>query len=202
MSDILHAITSRRATKHFDPSYRIEDITLMSILDAARHAPTAFNIQHCRFLVVQDREQRRRIRAAAWDQPQVEDCAALIVMCADIKAWEKDPARYWKDAPAPVRDGYVKMIHSYYDGREQVQHDEGVRSCGLAAYAIMMAAAAHGLHTCPMDGFDFDEVGRLINLPGDHEIVMFVALGREASSPSPRGGFLPLDAVVHRESFS
>lgn len=202
MSEILQAIVSRRATKHFDPEYQISEAELTAILEAARHAPTAFNIQNYRFLVVRDREQRRRIRAAAWDQPQVEDCAALIVMCADIKAWEKDPARYWKDAPESVREGYVGMIRSYYEGREQVQRDEGIRSCGLAAYALMMAAAAHGLQTCPMDGFDFSQVGEIINLPADHEIVMFVALGREASSPRPRGGFLPLDAVVQYDCFS
>ncbi|MBS1101750.1 nitroreductase family protein [Gluconobacter sp. Dm-62] len=202
MSEILQAIASRRATKHFDPNYQIPDAELTAILDAARYAPTAFNIQNYRFLVVRDAEQRRRIRAAAWDQPQVEDCSALIVMCADIKAWQKDPSRYWKDAPESVREGYVGMIRSYYEGREQVQRDEGFRSCGLAAYALMMAAAAYGLQTCPMDGFDFDQAGEIINLPSDHEIVMFVALGREASSPRQRGGFLPLDAVVQYDCFS
>lgn len=202
MSEILQAIMSRRATKHFDREYKIPEAELTAILEAARHAPTAFNIQNYRFLVVREAEQRRRIRAAAWDQPQVEECSALIVMCADIKAWQKEPARYWRDAPDSVREGYVGMIQSYYEGREQVQRDEGFRSCGLAAYALMMAASAHGLQTCPMDGFDFDQVGAIINLPSDHEIVMFVALGREASSPQPRGGFLPLDAVVQYDNFS
>ena len=202
MNDILQAIASRRATKHFDSNHQITDADLTAILEATRHAPTAFNIQNYRFLVVRDADQRRRIRAAAWDQPQVEECSALIVMCADIKAWEKDPARYWKDAPESVREGYVGMIHSYYEGREQVQRDEGFRSCGLAAYALMMAASAYGLQTCPMDGFDFDRVGEIINLPVDHEIVMFVALGREASSPRPRGELLPLDALVQYDSFA
>ncbi|EHH68248.1 nitroreductase family protein [Gluconobacter morbifer] len=202
MSDILQAIKNRRATKKFDPSYKIPESELTAILDAARHAPTAYNIQNYRFLVVRDAEQRRKIRAAAWDQPQVEDCAALIVMCADIKAWEKDPGRYWKDAPEAVRQQYVGMIRQYYEGREQVQRDEGMRSCGLAAYAIMMAAAAHGLQTCPMDGFDFAEVSKIINLPADHELVMFVALGKEAVAPQPRGGFLPLDAVITYDRFA
>lgn len=202
MNEIISAITSRRATKKFDPSHIIPEAELSAILEAARHAPTAFNIQNVRFLVVQDREQRRLIREAAWDQPQIDDCSALIVMCADLKAWEKDPARYWRDAPTAVQDQYVHMIQQYYVGHEQVQRDEGFRSCGLAAYALMMTAHAHGLHTCPMDGFNFQRVKEIINLPADHELVMFVALGKQLSAPSPRGGFLPLDEVVKRDFFS
>ncbi|WP_202405337.1 nitroreductase family protein [Saccharibacter sp. 17.LH.SD] len=202
MTDILTAIKTRRATKRFDASYKLTDAVLKDILDTARYAPTAYNIQNYRFLVVRSEEQREKISAAAHNQPQIKESAALIVMCADLKAWDKDRARYWEGAPEQVRDLYVnKMIPGYYEGREQVQRDEGFRSCGLAAYALMMAAQAHGLDSCPMDGFDFDQVKKIINLPADHELVMFVAIGKRAVEPKPRLGMLPLEDVVRHETF-
>ena len=48
---------------------------------------------------MRDPDLRKQIRAAAWDQAQVTDASLLLVLCADLKAWEKDPARYWRDAP-------------------------------------------------------------------------------------------------------
>ncbi|WP_367159954.1 nitroreductase family protein [Kozakia baliensis] len=202
MTDILTAIAERRATKRFDPSYQISDDELRSILSAAMHAPTAFNIQNWRFLVVRDPAQRTKIKEAAWNQPQIEEAAALIVMCADIKAWEKNPARYWDGVPEKMQQTYVGMIRNYYEDHEQVQRDEGMRSCGMAAYAIMMAAAAHGLQTCPMDGFDFKKVGEIINLPKDHEIVMFVAIGKRAGDPPPHGARLSFEETVRHDRFA
>lgn len=202
MTDILSAIKNRRATKHFDPAYKLSQDDLMAILDATRYAPTAFNIQNYRFLVVNDEAQLDKIKAVAWDQPQIKDCSALVVMCADLKAWEKNPHRYWANASDDVKSLYAeKMIPAYYKGREQTQRDEGFRSAGMAAHALMMAAQAYGLDSCPMDGFDFDEVKKIIHLPQDHELVMFVALGKRASEPHTRPSQLPLEELVKFDHF-
>ncbi|WP_369346027.1 nitroreductase family protein [Asaia platycodi] len=66
----------------------------------------------------------------------------------------------------------------------------------------MLAAAAHGYQSCPMDGFDFKAVGSLINLPEDHEVVMFVAIGRKAAEYPPHGGHLPLSETIIHNRFS
>lgn len=202
MVDILNAIQERRATKKFDPSIKIEPAALDSILDAARRAPTAFNIQHTRFVVASDPELRRKIRAVSWDQPQIEECSALIILCADFKAWQKNPRRYWANAPENMQERYEGMITNFYEGREQFQRDEGIRSCSMAAYALMLAAAAHGYQSCPMDGFDFDAVGRLIHIPADHEVVMFVAIGKSVGPFPPHGGHLSPDEVIVHNRFA
>jgi len=123
------------------------------------------------------------------------------VLCADLKAWEKESGRYWKNAPQPVQDFIVPAIGQYYAGREQVQRDEAMRSCGVAAMSLMLAAKEMGYDSCPMDGFDFDAVGKLINLPQDHVIAMFVAIGKGIKEPWPRGGQLPLGDVVVQNRF-
>ena len=67
-----------------------------------------------------------------------------------------------------------------------------MRSCGMAAQTIMLAAKSMGYDTCPMKGFDYEKVGKLLNLPDDHVIVMMILVGKAAKPPSIRGGQLEL----------
>ncbi|MGI9309486.1 MAG: nitroreductase family protein, partial [Gammaproteobacteria bacterium] len=170
------AIRARRAIKHFDPSHRLTDEEKQELISHAMLAPTAFNIQHWRFVVVEDEELRKQIRTVAWDQAQVTDASMFIVLCADTKAWEKDPERYWEEAPAVVREFMLPEIEKYYRGKPQVERDEALRSAGIVAQTLMLTAQSMGYSSCPMDGFDFDAVGELINLPDDHLIAMFAAV--------------------------
>ena len=195
------AIAQRRAVKHYDPTHVFTPEEEHKLLSSAMLAPTAFNIQNWRFVVVKDKALRQEIRSHAWDQAQVTDASLLIVLCADLKAWERDPARYWKDAPKAAADYLVPAIGQYYNGREQVQRDEAMRSCGLAAQTLMLAAKAMGYDSCPMDGFDFDAVGKLINLPADHAIAMFVVIGKATQPAWPRPSQLSYEDVVITDRF-
>ncbi len=197
----LEAIAARRAIKHYDPAHRMTESEIHQLLEAAMQSPTAFNIQNWRFVTVLDPEVRKQIRASAWDQAQVTDASLLIVMCADKDAWKKEPGRYWKNAAQPVQDFLVPAIGQYYSGRDQVQRDECMRSCGLAGMTIMLAAKAMGYDTSPMDGFDFDAVGKIINLPEDHVISFMIAVGKGTQPPWPKGGQLSYDEVVIRDQF-
>jgi nitroreductase len=195
------AINSRRAIKHYDPAHRMTDAEIRQLMEAALQAPTAFNIQNWRFVTVLDPEVRKQIRAVAWDQAQVTDSSLLIVLCADKDAWKKDAARYWKNAPQPVQDFLVPAIGQYYEGRDQVQRDECMRSCGMAGMTIMLAAKAMGYDSCPMDGFDFDAVAKIIKLPEDHVISFMIAVGKGTQPAWPKPGQLPYDEVVIQNTF-
>lgn len=199
--DAIAAIKERRAVKHFDPSHRLTEAEINQLLALAMLSPTAFNIQHWRFVVVRDMGLRRQIRAAAWDQAQITDASLLVVLCADLKAWSKDPARYWKDAPQAARDVLVPAIGQYYTRNEQAQRDETMRSCGIAAQTLMLAAKAMGYDSCPMDGFDFNAVGKLINLPADHLIAMCVVIGKATQPAWPRPGQLAMQEVIVTDRF-
>ncbi|MDP6617252.1 MAG: nitroreductase family protein [Gammaproteobacteria bacterium] len=190
------AIRARRAIKHFDPNHEMTDEEKREIISHAMLAPTAFNIQHWRFVVVEDKELRKQIRTVAWDQAQVTDASMFIVLCADFKAWEKNPGRYWDDAPPAVREFMLPEIEKYYLGKPQVERDEAFRSCGIVAQTLMLTAQSMGYSSCPMDGFDFDAVGKLINLPDDHLITMFIAIGKGVRDAWPRPGPLPMNEVV------
>lgn len=199
--EVSRAIELRRSVKVFDPDHRMSEAEIDRLLSLAMLSPTAFNIQNWRFVVVSEPALRKEIRKAAWDQAQVTDAALLAVLCADLNAWEKEPGKYWVNAPQPVQDFIVPAIGQYYAGRVQAQRDEAMRSCGIAAMALMLEAKEMGYDSCPMDGFDFDAVGKLINLPQDHVIAMFVAIGKGIKEPWPRGGQLPMGEVVVQNRF-
>ncbi len=198
----LEAIHARRAIKHYDPEHRLTEDEIRTLLNATLQAPTAFNIQHWRFVIVRDPELRRQIRAVAWDQAQVTDASLLVLLCADLGAWRKQPERYWQEAPKPVQDILLPAIQQYYTGREQVQRDEAMRSCGLAGMTLMLAAKELGYDSCPMDGFDFDAVARLIGLPEDHVISFMVAIGKGTQPAWPKPGQLSYEEVVIDNRFA
>lgn len=199
--DTKQAITTRRSVKHYDAEYEMTDDEINELLSLAVLSPTAFNTQNWRLVVVSDKELRKKIRAASGDQTQVTDASLLVVLCADLKAWEKNPERYWVNAPQEVQDYVVPAMDQYYRGKDQVQRDEAMRSCGIAAQTLMLAAKSMGYDSCPMDGFDFEQVAELINLPSDHVISMFVAIGKGVKEPWPRAGQLSMDDVVIKDKF-
>ena len=196
------AIRSRRAVKHFDAGHNMTGEEVNELLSLAVLSPTAFNIQNWRFVVVTDPALRKQIREVAWDQAQVTDTSLFIVLCADLKSWEKQPDRYWVNAPQEVQEFMIPAIDDYYRGKDQVQRDEAMRSCGIVAQTLMLAAKSMGYDSCPMDGFDYEKVGELIHLPDDHVIAMFVAIGKGAKEAWPRPGQLELDEVVIKNSFA
>jgi nitroreductase len=195
------AIRSRRAVKHFDANHSMSEAEVNEILSLAVLSPTAFNIQNWRFVVVSDQGLREKIREVSWGQAQVTDASLFIVLCADLKAWEKQPERYWVNAPQEVQEFMVPAIDAYYRGKDQAQRDEAMRSCGIVAQTLMLGAKAMGYDSCPMDGFDFEKVAELIDLPDDHVIAMFVAIGKGTKEAWPRPGQLELDEVVIKNRF-
>jgi nitroreductase len=199
--DTITAIETRRAVKHFDPTHTMTAAEEKQLLSLAIQAPTAFNIQNWRPLVVKDPSLRQQIRDVSWGQAQVTDASLFIILCADLRSWDRDPKRYWQNAIPAVQEFLLPAIDQYYRGKDQVQRDEAMRSCGMMAQTLMLTAKAMGYDSCPMDGFDFEAVGKLINLPNDHVISMYVAIGKATQEAWPRGGQLPLNEVVTIDKF-
>ncbi|MCF6293128.1 MAG: nitroreductase family protein [Robiginitomaculum sp.] len=197
----IEAIQSRRSVKHFDATHRMTADDANKILSLAMLSPTAFNIQNWRFVVVDDNDLRRKIREASYDQSQVTDTSLFIILCADLKAWEKKPERYWENSPKEVQAFMLPTIDGYYRDNEQVQRDEAMRSCGIAAQTIMLTAKSLGYDSNPMDGFDFEKVAQLICLPDDHIITLFVAIGKATKAAWPRTGQLGVEDVVINNVF-
>lgn len=196
------AIQSRRSVKIFDPYHRMCEEEVRRLMEHAMLSPTAFNLQHWRFVRVVDPVLRQQIRSVAWDQPQVTDAALLLILCMDLEAWTRNPAVRLRNAPAQVRERMLSIIYEYYANNEQSQRDEGTRSCSMAAMGLMLMAKNMGYDSCPMVGFDYDKVARLIHLPDDHAICMMLAIGKRLRDPWPRLGQLFLEEVLITNRFS
>lgn len=200
--DVFDAIYQRRAIKQYDPQHKLSPEEETKLLEAAIQAPTSFNIQHWRFVIVRDADLRKRIRTEFGnDQAQMTDASLLIIMAADTKAWQKNPERYWQNAPKEVADLLVNWMGPFHEGREWLQRDEAQRSIGMAMQTLMLAAKAMGYDSCPMIGFDIDKVAELINLPDDHVMGPMVAVGKGTKDPWPKPGQLPLSELVIENSF-
>ena len=199
--DVFTAVAARRSIKKFDPEHSLSEDEIHRLMEAAILSPTSFNLQNWRFVLVADPERKERLREIGWRQAQFAEASLVILICGDLKAHARDPGRYWRHAPEAPRAAIVSAIVDAYEGRRDRQHDEVLRSGGIAAQTIMLAAKAMGYDTCPMVGFDFAAAAALVNLPPDHEIVMAVTVGKRREDPRPRGGQLPLEEVVIRERF-
>ena len=195
------AIDARRSVKQFDPNHKMPDAEFKNMMDTVLKSPTSFNIQNWRFVRITDTKKRAKIREAAWDQAQVTDASELFIICGDVKAWEKDPARYWSHTPQETQDILVPMIGQFYEGRDWIQRDEVMRSVGIAGQSLMLLAKEMGYDSCPMIGFDQDVVSEIINLPEDHAIGMMLAIGKQTNPPHARGAQINYDEAVITNNF-
>ena len=97
-----------------------------------------------------------------------------------MNAWKEDPFRYWKNSTLEKQEHVKNAMHTKYADSPQNQRDEAIRSCGFAGQTIMLAARHMGLDSCPMVGFEYDELAKIINLPDDHLIILMIVVWKSS----------------------
>ena len=200
--NVKETIEARRSVKHYDPDHVMPEEDLAELIRLTKLAPSSFNMQNYRILVVRDAEVRQQIRAAAWDQPQVTDASVLFILCADLTAHQENPSTYWAHAPQEVQDILGPMIQPFYEGKDTLIRDEAMRSSALAGMILMLAAKDMGYDSCPMIGFDGKKVAELINLPQHYALSFMIPVGKQAQPGWERGDRLPDDRVVAYDKFA
>jgi nitroreductase len=199
--DVFEAISTRRAIKKFDSSHTMSSDDVQKLMEHVILTPTSYNQQNWRFVYVTDQDVKEKISVAARGQAQPKDGSLVVVLCGDMTAWRTEPLRYWKNHPAEKQEMVKAALERKYTDNPQNQRDEAVRSCGMAAQSIMLAARQMGLDSCPMVGFEYDELAEIIKLPENHLIVMMVVVGKRAQDAAQRGGQLSLDQVAFENHF-
>jgi len=199
--DTFDAIYGRRSIKHYDPKHEMTDEEITKLLSAAIQSPTSFNIQHWRFVVVRDPEIRQQLKNAAFHQAQVADSSLLIIVTADLEAFHKHPERYWSNSPPEVGEKMVQLLVGLYENQPQLQRDEALRSIGIAAQTIMLAAKGMGYDTGALVGYDPVKVAEIIRLPSDHVLGMMIVVGKPLKPAFEKPGQLTLDDVVVTDRF-
>jgi nitroreductase len=168
------ALEARRAIKHFDKSYRLSAQMFARIISSIPGLPSGVNVGAMRIVDVVDEGARDSIARVGFAQPQYTEAAKVLVLCYDIGA---DPAT---------------LPLSEYNRRR----DAAMVCAGLAAQRMMLTAASLGVDSCPMIGFDYEAVGRLLHKPESCLVLMVVALGKRRQDPAPRARRLSVQDVV------
>ena len=195
------AIKTRRAIKKFNSSYKMFSEDIKSLMELTILSPTSYNQQNWRFIYVTDQAVKEKISKAACDQDQPRDGSLVIVLCGNLNAWKEDPLRYWRNNTPEKQELVKNSLVRKYENNPENRRDEAMRSCGFAAQTIMLAARQMNLDSCPMVGFEYDELAEIINLPKDHMIVMMIVVGKKSEDVAERGGQLSLDEVFFENHF-
>lgn len=207
-------VLERRATRDFEPA-PVPDEDLKKILSAGLMAPSANNLQPWRFVVVRDPEQRKRLRAAAMNQPKVEAAPVMIVACGDPSGWKSgDLEQMIADGHAhgtiddKAAEGIRKSVSGYLgsqpgDGGGNAP-DWGIwaaRQTMIAFTTMMWTAETLGYDTAPMEGFFESKVKETLGIPESVRVVALLAIGRKRGEDRPFGGRFSLDRAVFDNSW-
>ena len=205
------AIKDRRATPGFLPD-PVPENDLKRILDAGLSAPSAYNLQPWRFVIVREAEQRARLRQAAMNQLKVEEAPVVIVACADLEGWRSgdldeiirlaqehgygDEARY-----ASMR----KNIASFFSAPGNaggLAPDFAVwanRQTMIAFTTMMWMAEVLGYDTAPMEGFHEDQVKTTLGIPAHVRVVALLAVGHIKGEDKRFAGRFAMQRTVFAE---
>jgi nitroreductase len=200
------AIRERRATPSFDGA-PIPAEDLRKILEAGLSAPSGYNIQPWRFIVVQKDSQKKRLRAASYNQAKVEEASAVIVACGDADGWRKDlEPMLERGLEGGMTESYADQartnIPNYLSSFTSDQmHGWLNKMVMIATTHIMLMAEVLGYDTAPMEGFEQDKVHEVLRLPLSYWVVALLAVGHIKGPDKFNGGRFELNHSVFGEEF-
>ncbi len=182
----------RRAVKHFGT----EPIDPTMIVKAMINAPSSFGLQPYRILCIRNKELKKKLRVASFDQPQVTECHTLFVLCArtDIETRFEE---YVKETNAKIsRAAFLEYLEDIPDKTNWSKCQTYIAlGFGLAACAEQQIAS------CPMDGFHVSEVRNILGLPPTLEPCAYLAVGSSTNQDCrwPRYRF-PLSSIMEERN--
>ena len=198
-------IPHRRDTTSFE-SESIPDEMLRDILELGLLAPSGYNLQPWRMVVVRDPEMKKQLRAAAMNQRQVEEAPVVIVACGDPGAWRNGDLDEMlrmghefgavdEKAEKTIRKGATAYLERY-------PADMWVtRQVSIAFTHLMLAAESYGYNTGPMEGFDEDKVRQVLGIPAHIRVIALLAIGHRKGPEKPYGGRFPMGKTVSWDRF-
>ena len=201
MTTVIDAIRQRTSANNFDPTHVMSREDITELVSLATESPSSFNMQNWRFIAVTSPEAKQRLKAAAFNQPKVGDAAVTFVVVGEVGGHQHLPRliKPMLDAGAinqAAYDGWIGMANGLYEGKDQFQRDEAIRSASLASMTLMLAATGKGYVSGAMIGFDPVAVAAECGLAANEVPVMLIAVGRAAAGNWPRKVRRSIDEVL------
>jgi nitroreductase len=163
--DVFHAIKLRRSIRAYQDK-PIEDEKLKRVLEAGRLAPSAKNRQEWRYVLVKDKELRKKVAVACNNQYFIAEAPVVIVGCATMVDYVLSCGQ-----PAYTIDVSISMDH------------------------MTLQAVEEGLGTCWIGSFKENEVKRILNIPKEFRVVEVMPLGYPKFLPEAKPR-MKLDEIV------
>lgn len=173
---VTEAAEARRSVRKYDPT-PIPRADLLEILRVTGLAPSPWNLQPWRFVIVEDVAIKTQLQAAAYGQPQIASAPAVIVMYSDMTGTLETV----EDTIHPGMPDHARIaadMRAKFGGMsDNDRHAWGFAEANIALGYLLLTAQAHGYSTSPMLGFMPDKVKELLHLPADARIPALVAIG-------------------------
>lgn len=178
---VAEAAESRRSIRRYTGE-PIPDADLTELLRLVGRAPSAWNLQPWRFVVVRDEATKARLRAAAFGQAQVTAAPAVIVIYSDMPdALATVDEAIHPDVQGEKREAQRQGVRRAFAGKSEAEREAwGVQQGGIALGYLMLLARHFGLDTSPMLGFDAAKVKEILEIPSNTGVVAMVPIGYAA----------------------
>ena len=183
---VTEAAEARRSIRKYEPT-PIPREALTEILRVTSLAPSPWNLQPWRFVVVDDAATKLKLQEAAYGQTQVGGAPAVIVMYSDMTdALNTIEETVHPGMKGPAGDKAVADIRATFAGFSDTDRAAwGNAESNIALGFLLLTAQAHGFGTSPMLGFAPDKVKEILDLPADARIPAIVAIGIAAEDGFP-----------------
>ena len=192
MSEFLDAMTFRHACKAFDSEKQIPAEQFESMLEVVRKSPSSFGMEPWRVIVIRNPNLRKALKSACWNQNQITDCSELVIFTTDNDTVRSDTAYVRKmferrGLPSEAVDTYMGVYKNYL---EPIEADElllenwTAKQCYIAMANMMTYAATLKIDSCPIEGFDKEEVEAILDLEYGHSVAVICAFGYRAKEQS------------------
>jgi nitroreductase len=204
LKPITQVLLDRRATSHFLPD-PVPDEYLEAILRFGAQAPSGYDLQPWRFIIVRDPEERRRLQRVAFNQPKVAEAPVVVIALGMKEEWKKHADEVFREG-ARRGAGNPDTVEQYKQGAFAfLSHQEMAawvnRHTMIAGTVMMLTAEAYGFDTAPMEGFDAAGVKREFGVPDEAEVVALLAIGRAKMPDKAYPGRFGLDRIAFRERY-
>lgn len=207
--NLKQAIEKRRSARAFRPDL-IPNAIVEEILRLATMAPSGYNLQPWRFIVVREQKNKDKLKACAFNQRQVGEAPVVLICCGDRLVSESDYVNsvisLGRDNGA-VNDSYAdymeKAIPLLFENRPCFESVEAWinRQVMLAVGQVMLVASSFGVDSCPMEGFVTSQVKEAFNIPESVDVCCLVALGYAAEPFKKYAGRFGVEQVCFGESY-
>lgn len=212
---VLDAHNFRHATKKFDPTKKISNTDFDFILETARLSPSSFGFEPWSIVVLQDMHIREKLLPYTWGaQGTLPTASHFLLLTAKTKESLTADGRHLTHMMKDIRhfddelmNGYRKTYQKFLESdfklleNDRALWDWAGKSAYIALGNMMTAAAMIGIDSCPIEGFQADDVEPLLRREGiidgkENRLIAMLAFGYRAEPPRHEKSRRPIDEIV------